>query len=95
MQGHRLVAGEYQPIGPLAGQIPSASLSLRLERDGTDLRLVEPGPGRRIPTRLEAAEEAQRQTKMALRRAADAEDENRRLRREIEELRRKLSHPGG
>ena len=42
MQGYRLVEGEYEPIYPVAGRLPSEVLGLHLERDGTQLRLFDP-----------------------------------------------------
>ena len=80
MQGHRLIEGQYVPIAPVAGRLPSVVLGLHLERDGLELRLVDPATGRRLPTRNENA---------AAR--LEAEAENERLRREIEVLRRRLS----
>jgi Uma2 family endonuclease len=77
MQGYRLVAGEYEAIAPVAGQLPSEVLGLHLERDGTQLRLVDPVSGRRLPTQRERLQ------------AAEAESE--RMRREIEALKRRLN----
>ena len=42
MQGHRLIDGEYVPIEPIEGRIPSDVLELHLERQGTTLRLYDP-----------------------------------------------------
>jgi Uma2 family endonuclease len=83
MQGFRLAGGEYRPIEPVAGRLPSAVLGLHLERDRTALRLFDPAAGRRLPTLQEKAAEAE-----AARRRAEAEAE--RLRREVEELKRRL-----
>jgi Uma2 family endonuclease len=83
MQGYRLTNGEYRPIRMTEGRLRSRKLGLLLERDGTDLRLVNPDTGERLPTKTEAlttAEEARLNT----------EAENERLKREIEELRRRL-----
>jgi hypothetical protein len=90
MQGHRLVNGEYQPIEPVAGRLPSAVLGLHLERVGTDLRLYDPATGRWLLTPRERAAEAERQAAEAEQRATAAEAENDRLRRELEKLRRRL-----
>src|SRR4051812_13746488 len=68
MQGHRLVDGEYVPIAPVEGRLPSLLLGLHLERDGLELRLHDPATGRRLPTRREQAVEAE-----AARRQAEAE----------------------
>jgi Uma2 family endonuclease len=78
-QGYRLVRGQYVAIKPVAGRLPSRILGLRLERDGSDLRLWGPETGLRLPTPEEA------------RRSAEAEIE--RLRRENEELRRRSREP--
>ena len=95
LQGYELVAGEYVPIDPIAGQLPSAVLGLCLERDGTKLRLSDPASFPRLPTRLEACEAAEHRAEEPRRRAEVAEaaqqrlaEENERLRREIETLRR-------
>lgn len=95
LQGHRLENGEYEPIAPVAGRLPSAVLGLHLERDGTSLRLFDPATGLRLPTRSERAAEA-RQSADAARRSADealriARDAARvveETRRQVEEVRR-------
>ncbi len=102
LQGFRLIEGEYAPIEPVGGRVPSEVLGLHLERDGKRLRLFNPATGARLLTsaeRIELAErladaaEAERQAEQQ--RAAAADDarrllakENDRLRREIETLRR-------
>jgi Uma2 family endonuclease len=80
LQGFRLAGGEYVPIDPIAGRLPSQVLGLHLERDGEHLRLFDPATGKRLLTRLEGREAAEtaRQSLAA---------ENERLRREIEALR--------
>jgi Uma2 family endonuclease len=102
LQGFRLVGGEYVPIEPTAGRLPSQVLGLHLERDGEKLRLFDPATGRRLLTPVEGREAAERRAEDERRRAEDerrrAEDaeatrqrlseENERLRREIEALRR-------
>ena len=95
LQGFRLVGGDYVPIAPIAGRLPSEVLGLHLERDGTKLRLFDPTTGQRLPTRLEAREAAERRAEEEHHRAEAAEaaqqrlaEENERLRREIEALRR-------
>ena len=74
LQGFRLIDEVYVPIESKNGRLPSEVLGLHLERDGTHLRLFDPSTG----TRLLTAEEARRQLM----------DENERLQREIESLRR-------
>jgi Uma2 family endonuclease len=102
LQGFRLVGGNYLPIEPIAGRLPSQVVGLHLERDGAKLRLFDPATGKRLLTRLEACEAAERRagderrrTEDERRRALAAEaaqrrlaEENERLRREIESLRR-------
>lgn len=81
-QGYRLSRGRYVAIKPAAGRLPSEVIGLHLERVGDQLRLWDPATGRRVPTPAEAraASEAARK---------EVEAENERLRREIEELKRK------
>jgi Uma2 family endonuclease len=104
LQGHRLRRGQYRPIRPVAGRLPSQVLRLHLERDGRELRLYDPEEDRWLPTPLEMAAEAEtarrqaetarRQAETARRQAEtarqQAEAENERLRRELETLRRRL-----
>ncbi len=56
LKGYRLAGGEYEPIEPVAGRLPSEVLALHLEADGPEARLFDPATGRRLPTRLEAVE---------------------------------------
>jgi Uma2 family endonuclease len=79
LQGHRLVDGQYQRIQAVDGRLPSAVLGLHLESDGLQLRLYDPATKRWLPTPPEEHEARQQ-----------AEAENERLRRELEELRRRL-----
>lgn len=88
LQGCRLMDGEYVPIAPVAGRLPSMSLGLHLERDGTELRLFDPVEGKRLPTRLERANQAD-----AERRSLEAETD--RLRREVAALRKRLDQTPG
>lgn len=74
-QGYRLSRGEYKPIKIVDGRMVSRKLGLVLEPDGEELRLVDPVTGVRLPTHQERL------------RAAEAEAE--RLRREVEQLRRR------
>jgi Uma2 family endonuclease len=79
LQGYRLRKGKYGRIRPVQGRVPSLVLGLHLERNGDQLRLYDPATGKWLPTPAEV-EEARQQ----------AEAEVERLRREIEELRRRL-----
>jgi Uma2 family endonuclease len=76
LQGYRLVRGKYQPIRPVRGRLPSRVLDLHLERHDNELRLHNPLTGEWLPTPAEALQRA--------------EAEVNRLRREVEELRRRL-----
>ena len=76
LQGHRLRQGKYVPIKPAKGRFPSKVLGLHLERNGKELRLFNPSTGEWLPTLQE--------------RVGEAEAEAERLRREVEELRRRL-----
>jgi Uma2 family endonuclease len=94
LQGFRLVGGDYGPIEPVAGRLPSEVLGLHLERDGERLRLFNPVTGQYLLTRLERQEAAERRAEEERRRAEAAvadqrrlAEENERLRREIEALR--------
>ena len=80
VQGNRLVDGDYAPIEPVDGRLPSAVTGLHLEPDGHSLHLFSPALGRWLPTTAERADE-----ETAKRRVAEAEVE--RLLREIEALR--------
>jgi Uma2 family endonuclease len=75
MQGYRLVGDRYEPITPVERRLPSEVLGLHLERSGTQLRLYNPLTNSWLPTPDE--------------RAAQAEAEVARLRRELEALRRR------
>jgi Uma2 family endonuclease len=76
LQGYRLRAGQYVPIRPLRGRLPSRWLGLHLEGAGNQLHLWNPAIGQRLLTPEEAREQS--------------EAEVARLRRENEELRRRL-----
>jgi Uma2 family endonuclease len=80
LQGYRLQRGNYRPIKPVSGRLPSKVLGLHLEAVGKLLRLYDPSADRWLPTPPEVAEAQQR-----------AEAEVERLRRENEELRRRLA----
>ena len=102
LQGFRLVGGDYVPIEPIAGRLPSGVLGLHLERDGEQLRLFDPASGQRLLTRLEGAQAADRRAQTADRRAqtadrranrrsrAAAEAAEQRLAEENERLRREI-----
>lgn len=58
LQGFRLEEGEYVPIAPAAGRLPSLVTGLEFEADGEDLRLYDPATGQWLPTAEELLEEA-------------------------------------
>jgi Uma2 family endonuclease len=94
-QGHHLVDGEYSPIVPCDGRLPSVILGLHLERAGQELRLWDPRSRRRLQTRQEALAAASQQLAaasqqlaVASQQLAEKDAENERLRQELEELRR-------
>ena len=60
LQGFRLIGGEYIPIEPIAGRLPSEILRLHLVREGQNLRLFNPATGERLPTMIEARTKAER-----------------------------------
>jgi Uma2 family endonuclease len=104
LQGYRLSAENYVPIEPLDGRLPSEVLELHLERNGNEVRLYNPLTGQWLPTRKEAAQQAEARRAQAEAARAQAEAarrqgelarqqlqaENDRLRHEIELLRKQL-----
>jgi Uma2 family endonuclease len=75
LQGHRLRAGRYTRIRPVDNRLPSLVLGLHLEQNANELRLYNPATGRWLPTPKERRDQV--------------EAENARLRREVDELRRR------
>jgi len=107
LQGFRLVEGDYIPIQPVNGRLPSQILGLHLERDGKELRLFDPVTGLRLLKQAERLEAENQRAEAECKRAeaeckraelAEAElqkiaEENDRLRRELEALRRRSPLP--
>lgn len=98
MQGFRRFGSEFRLIKPVAGRLSSKVLGLHLERDGNDLRLWNPEsetwlatPKELIATAERARREAETEMENERNARLHAESETERLRRENEELRRKLS----
>jgi Uma2 family endonuclease len=101
LQGYRLVHGDYEPIKPVSGRLPSEVLGLHLEAQGSVVRFYDPATGRWLPTPEQARqkEAAARKKEAAARRRAEAQrdqaetarlelaTENERLRRELDALR--------
>jgi Uma2 family endonuclease len=89
-QGFRLELGEYVPIMPVAGRLPSEVLGLHLERSGVDLRLYDPAQGRWLPTPRERAESERQRAEHERNERIRIEAEAQRLREEIAALRHRL-----
>ncbi len=54
LQGFRLRSGQYVPIEPVEGRLPSEVLGLHLEREGALLRLHDPATGQKLLTSWES-----------------------------------------
>jgi Uma2 family endonuclease len=103
LRGFRLVEGQYLPIEPVAGRLPSEVTGLHLEPAGEELRLVNPATGRHLLTlprmqadfeqRVREAEAVARESQEMARHSEEARQADRvemqRMRREIEELRQR------
>jgi Uma2 family endonuclease len=92
LKGFRLVEGQYQPIDPVEGRLPSEVTGLHLEPVAEDVRLYDPVTGRHLtpskdlPDALgQVLQENQRLEAIARDQQAEVE----RLRREVEDLRSK------
>jgi Uma2 family endonuclease len=84
LQGYRLVRGRYEPIEPGPdGSLEARTLGLRLRREGDRLRLIDAASG----TLLLRMDEVQERRAALESRTEALEDENARLRRELEALR--------
>jgi Uma2 family endonuclease len=75
LQGFRLSSGQYTPIEPVEGRLPSTVLGLHLVRDGSFLRLFDPATGQTLLTSWEAlgVAESARAKAEAEKRQAEAE----------------------
>jgi Uma2 family endonuclease len=98
LQGYRLLQGVYEPIRPRQGRLYSQVLGLYLERDEEMLRLWNsrtkawlPTPDERLADVIRAREEAEELVREESQARIEVETENERLRRELDELRRRLS----
>ena len=90
-QGFRLVQGDYVPIKPVQGRLPSEVLGLHLERSGEELKLFDPTrTGRWLPTPRERAEAERQRAETESRRAESEKAERVRMAAEIERLRREI-----
>ena len=104
LQGFRLVDGEYLPIEPVAGRLPSDVLGLHLERDGEELRLYDPARSSRVlksaevirateqraDTATKQAEAAAKQAEAAEKRADASDSARREAVAEMERLRQEI-----
>ena len=89
LKGHRLRDGEYEPVFPESGRLPSEVLGLHLEADGEDLRLYDPKTGRWLPTAREEARAERGRADAEAKHVQEQQLEIERLRREIELLKRR------
>jgi Uma2 family endonuclease len=89
LQGFRLVAGQYVPIEPVHGRLPSERVGLHLERHGTELHLYDPATGARLLKRSEQRDTAKARADAAEAARQELAAENERLRQELEALRRR------
>ena len=89
LQGFRLQKGEYVPIAPVDGRLPSEELGLHLEAVGENLVLWDPVMKEYIPTSEERAEQEKTRADEEKQRADRAEQEVERLRKEIEKHQRR------
>jgi Uma2 family endonuclease len=90
LQGYRLRKGQYEPIKPVKGRLPSKVLGLHLERNGRELRLYDSAANHWLPTPEEALQQAKAAHEAEARARREAQEEVARLQRELEKLRRQL-----
>jgi Uma2 family endonuclease len=90
LRGYRLTDGEYLPIEPIAGRLPSEVTGLHLEREGTMLRLYDPIVGKWLLTLEECIAQARADQENEKAARLRAEAEARRFRQELELLRQRL-----
>lgn len=95
MRGYRLTRGEYRPIRPVHGRLPSKVFGLHLERDGEKLRLWDPVTAKWIPTDRERADTAEERADTAEERAEAERRRAEAAERELERLRRELAQRRG
>lgn len=99
LQGFRLINGEYVPIVPVDGRLPSETLGLHLEARGQRLLLWDPSTGEYVPTPEERAWQEQKRANQEKERADEekeradrAERANAELLAELERLRQQKQH---
>jgi len=87
LQGFRLSRGLYVPLRAASdGSLISRELGLRLVKEGTMLRLRHARTGRRVLTRAERAENAERRTRKARQETQEARQETQEARQRLGEL---------
>lgn len=71
-QLYRLHRGDYEPVLPVDGRLPSEILGLHFDRSGKRLRLYNPQTGLWLPTPRERAEQAAEEARRAAEEARNA-----------------------
>lgn len=93
LQGFRMEGTRFQPIPLRENRLYSEQLELEMVQQGEWLRLYDPRAGEWLLSDLELSARAEEDRRKALeeqRRADEAEEEIRRLRAQIDEMRRRL-----
>jgi Uma2 family endonuclease len=90
LQGFRLRQGVYRPIRRRHGRLVSSVLTLHLEGNGEMLRLWDPRTGAWLPTPGERLQIAEQRAVEEAQARAEAETDRECMRKEVEELRRRL-----
>ncbi len=93
MQGWRLRGGVYRVIQPIDGRLPSETTGLHLERDGKTFRLWNPETNAWLPTPMERIEDAEQHATAEAQARREAEVENARLRRLLEQSGIRVDEP--
>jgi len=78
----RLIDGEYVPVAPVEGRLPSQVLNLHIDREGHSLRFWDPATGEWLPNWPERIECLERRTEQERQRAERFIQERRRLEQE-------------
>jgi len=90
LKGYRLVRGDYVPIEPVNGRLPSEPLGLHLEASGRNLLLYDPATQTYVPTPEERADGEKQRADDEKQRADDEKQRADRAEREVERLRREI-----
>lgn len=86
LQGHRRIRGDYVSIAEINGRLPSKTLGLHLEADGTNLRFFNPTTSQWLPTLGERVEVAEERADLAVGRADRLAEELARVQQELKRL---------